>query len=287
MCRLLCLWAIPGKKIEWVTISYSKGSSDIQPRDWAFVGEFFSTAPSGKSLTWTIDGIKIQNNAHFSPHTDQWKPSGVRIRGGFREPARRHGADPPVQSEAAVEPGVLWTPLSLQRAALPTDDLDNRKFYSTRQIKNSQAALLWLSSRILPDVSILGSCSDRLSLGSARGVQCGTWPNQRATIPSLLREGSSCDVICFPGCAWYSPMMRGKSLKSSQRRSHAAEVLGGDWGRGVLSVESSPREHGWQKGRRWPREWTGTVLLWQSDEEQENELECSLEEAAGQRAVPR
>ena len=38
----------------------------------AFV-EFLTTAPSGQSWTWTIDVIKIQNNAHFSPHTDQWK----------------------------------------------------------------------------------------------------------------------------------------------------------------------------------------------------------------------
>ena len=34
-------------------------------------------------------------------------------------------------------------------------------------------------------------------------------------------------------------MMGGKSLKSSQRRSHAAEALGGDWGRDDSS-EFSP-----------------------------------------------
>ena len=164
--------------------------------------------------------------------------------------------------QQVLEPGTLRTPLSLQKAALPTDGLGNRKFYSMRQRKNSQAALLLLSLRILPDVSISGSCSNRLSLGSARGVQFGTRANQRATIPSLLREGCSWDVICFPGCAPYSPMMGGKSLKSSQIRSHAAEVLGGDWGRGDSS-EFSPapenrvsRQVGGDQGNR-----ADTVLL--------------------------
>ena len=149
----------------------------------------------------------------------------------------------PVQSAAGPEPGVLRTPLSLQRAALLTDGLGNRRFYSMRQRKNSQAALLQLSSRILPDVSILGSCSDRLSLGSARGVQCGTGANQRATMPSLLREGCSWNVICFPGCALCSLMMGGKSLKLSQIRSHATVVLGGDWGRGDSSAFSPAPEN--------------------------------------------
>ena len=37
-------------------------------------------------------------------------------------------------------------------------------------------------------------------------------------------------------------MMGGKSLKISQRRSHAAEVLGGDWGRGDSSAFSPAPE---------------------------------------------
>ena len=80
-------------------------------------------------------------------------------------------------------------------------------------------------------------------------------------------------------------MMGGKSLKSSQIRSHAAEVLGGDWGRGDSSAFSPApenrvsREVGGDQGNR-----ADTVLLWKLDEEQESELECSPLGAAGQKS---
>ena len=80
-------------------------------------------------------------------------------------------------------------------------------------------------------------------------------------------------------------MMGGKSLKSSQIRSHAAEVLGGDWGRGDSSAFSPApenrvsREVGGDQGNR-----ADTVLLWKLDEEQESERECSPLGAAGQKS---
>ena len=80
-------------------------------------------------------------------------------------------------------------------------------------------------------------------------------------------------------------MMGGKNLKSSQIRSHAAEVLGGDWGRGDSSAFSPApenrvsREVGGDQGNR-----ADTVLLWKLDEEQESELECSPLGAAGQKS---
>ena len=166
---------------------------------------------------------------HFSPYTDQWKSSGVCIRGGFREPARRHGADPPVQSEAAVEPGVLWTPLSLQRAALPTDDLDNRKFYSMRWQRIltqpfcccPQGSFQMFPYQAAAPTDSLWGVQEVSSMEQEQTREPPSWL-------SLLREGCSRDLICFPGCAPYSPMMEGKSLKSSQIRSYAAEVLGGN-----------------------------------------------------------
>ena len=74
-------------------------------------------------------------------------------------------------------------------------------------------------------------------------MQYTTRTIQGATIPSLLREGCSRDVICFPGCALCSLMMRRNSLKSSQIRSHATAVLGGDWGRGDSSAFSPAPEN--------------------------------------------
>ena len=79
-------------------------------------------------------------------------------------------------------------------------------------------------------------------LNSTRVVQCGTGTNQRATIPFLLRESCLSNLICFPGYVLCSPMNGGKTLKSSQIRSHAAEVLGGDRGRGDSSAFSPAPE---------------------------------------------
>ena len=52
--RFLCPWNFPGRILEWVAISYSRGLS--QPRDQihisnvypTLVGGFFTTEPSGK-----------------------------------------------------------------------------------------------------------------------------------------------------------------------------------------------------------------------------------------------
>ena len=50
--RLLCPWYFAGKILEWVAISYSRGSSP--PRDWICVsclaGGFFTTVPPGKPI---------------------------------------------------------------------------------------------------------------------------------------------------------------------------------------------------------------------------------------------
>ena len=65
------------------------------------------------------------------------------------------------------------------------------------------------------------------------------------SVPCPLRESCHSCVIYYylPRRAPCSPMMGGQSLKSSQRRSHAAEALAGDRGRGDSSAFSPGPEN--------------------------------------------
>ena len=151
----------------------------------------------------------------------------------------------PVQSERAMEPGVLWTPLSLQRAALPIDDLDNRKFYSTRQRKISQAALLRLSLRIPPEVSISGSGLDRLSPEQCmRCAACNrNKPGSHHPLPAERRLFSWCYM--FPWMCSVFTHDGGKEFEEFPDKVTCCSCSG--WGLGqrwLLRVQSSPREHG-------------------------------------------
>ena len=55
--RLLCPWDFPGKNMEWVAISSSKGSFQYRNQNCtscisSIAGGFFTTAPPGKSLNY-------------------------------------------------------------------------------------------------------------------------------------------------------------------------------------------------------------------------------------------
>ena len=44
LARLLCPWDSPGKTLEWVAISFSRGSSQVRDGIWVFciAGRFFT-----------------------------------------------------------------------------------------------------------------------------------------------------------------------------------------------------------------------------------------------------
>ena len=145
----------------------------------------------------------------------------------------------------AMESGVLWIPLSLQRAALPIDDLDNRKFYSTRQRKISQAALLRLSLRIPPEVSISGSGLDRLSPEQCmRCAACNrNKPGSHHPLPAERRLFSWCYM--FPWMCSVFTHDGGKEFEEFPDKVTCSSGSGSGLGqRWLLRVQSSPREHG-------------------------------------------
>ena len=86
--------------LEWVAISYSRGSS--QPRDWnwspALAGWFFTAEPQGKTLTEWTPVCKRERTAHTGLSKSDWPDSvgwwkwGMAARGDPHQLKKRLGA---------------------------------------------------------------------------------------------------------------------------------------------------------------------------------------------------